>query len=163
MTGSFPLLALREKYTSLPPHHWQNYEKNSGQRIVGRLLQVTSGQCLMERLSNIPLPPATVTKCIPRVLVRPKCESGKHTAQPPYPIIIIKRTRDQSHQQTLLSLLSPFDLGTVCYCGVTQTMLIDAASQVDENPLHGAKLSAAHVSPIKHLPYSSWRARKAIL
>ena len=132
---------------------------------MGRLLQVTSGQCLIERFSNIPLPPATVTKCIPLVgvFVRPKCERRKHTAQPPYPIIILKQTCDQSHQQTLLSLFIPFDLGTVCHCSVTQTVLTDTASQVDENPLHGAKLSAAHVSPIKHLPYSSWRARKAIL
>lgn len=52
MAGSFPLLALRENYTSLPPHQWQNYENNSGQRIVDRLLQVTSGQCLIERFSQ---------------------------------------------------------------------------------------------------------------
>ena len=49
MAGSFPLLALRENYTSLPLHRWQNYEKNSGQRTVDRQLQVTSGQCLIER------------------------------------------------------------------------------------------------------------------
>ena len=41
MAGSFPLLTLRENYTSLQPHQWQNYEKNSGQRTVDRQLQVT--------------------------------------------------------------------------------------------------------------------------